>query len=389
MRIAFVQHGDYSDAYRRLRDGGAETYYGQRYSVDFVASLTRGADLVGTFALAAAEPHRIELDHGLFSAGAPMAQGRADLDALFETLSAWNPSHVVLRSPLSSVIEWCLERRVAVLPLFADSFFARGVRDRVRHWRLRRLLNRREIQIVGNHALPSSRSLADIGVAPEKIVPWDWPQTFRPEHFPVKRRPGRPLSIAYVGAVSVDKGAHDAVRAASILKQRGRDVRLLVAGDGEIDAAAAAAAECDVAEEVEFLGRIEHLDVIRMLAHADVSIVPSRHAYAEGMPKSLTEALATRTPVVVSDHPVFVQSVAGSPAARICRQSDAASYADAIAAVAETGRDYEAASEATAALWSDVVYGIEWGDLVARWLAEDDLADHSLAAADTPRRKAA
>ena len=39
MRITFVQFGDYAEAVHRFAKGGAETYYAQRYSVEFVGDL--------------------------------------------------------------------------------------------------------------------------------------------------------------------------------------------------------------------------------------------------------------------------------------------------------------------------------------------------------------
>ena len=43
------------------------------------------------------------------------------------------------------------------------------------------------------------------------------------------------------------------------------------------------------------------------LAAATLVCVPSRHEFPEGFPQTLTEALAARTPVVASDHPVFTR----------------------------------------------------------------------------------
>jgi hypothetical protein len=40
-RLTIVQFGDYLEAFERFRDGGAENYYAQRYTVDYVANLAR------------------------------------------------------------------------------------------------------------------------------------------------------------------------------------------------------------------------------------------------------------------------------------------------------------------------------------------------------------
>ena len=38
-RLAFGQAGDYAEAFDRFAAGGRETYYAQRYTVDFVGRL--------------------------------------------------------------------------------------------------------------------------------------------------------------------------------------------------------------------------------------------------------------------------------------------------------------------------------------------------------------
>ena len=48
-----------------------------------------------------------------------------------------------------------------------------------------------------------------------------------------------------------------------------------------------------------------------MSAH-DIVIVPSRHDYPEGLPMTIYEALAMRTPLVVSDHPM-IKAGLGNP----------------------------------------------------------------------------
>jgi len=38
---------------------------------------------------------------------------------------------------------------------------------------------------------------------------------------------------------------------------------------------------------------------------ADAIVIPSRHEYPEGLPLTIYEALAARTPIVASDHQCF------------------------------------------------------------------------------------
>jgi len=39
VRLTIVQYGDYAEGYKRLSEGGAENYYAQRYTVEFVGLL--------------------------------------------------------------------------------------------------------------------------------------------------------------------------------------------------------------------------------------------------------------------------------------------------------------------------------------------------------------
>ena len=57
MRIGFVQHGDYKQAWERFKQGGEETYYAQRYSVDFVENLTEKFEFVGICAMLGDKPY--------------------------------------------------------------------------------------------------------------------------------------------------------------------------------------------------------------------------------------------------------------------------------------------------------------------------------------------
>lgn len=381
MRIAFVQHGDYFEAHQRLFSGGQENYYGQRYSVEFVDGLKRKADFVGTFALAAAAPYEREIDRNFCSAGATQLPRGSDLKTLFATLNRWRPTHVVLRTPISDVIEWCLKQRVRLLPVLADSFSTRGVRDLMRNWRLSSLLNRNEIEFVGNHNVPASDTLAAIGVARDKIVPWDWPYDVSPDDYKCKLGPKDPLALVYVGTVSEAKGVTDIIRAAGLMKAAGRKLRLHIIGNGDLGLARGVAHNAGVASETTLHGAVAHREVMRRLTNADIALVPSRHAYAEGMPKSLTEALLTRTPVIVSDHPVFRRHFSDTPAARMHKQADVEGIAAAISDLADTPDAYRQASEATGDLWKAVIFGVKWADLVEGWLFDQPARKQMLRAA--------
>jgi glycosyltransferase involved in cell wall biosynthesis len=385
MRIAFVQHGDYYEAYERFSRGEEETYYGQRYSVEFVEGLKRAADFVGTFALAAGGPYERDIRRGFSCAGATQTGRGSDLAALFSALERWRPTHVVLRTPIPDVIDWCLRRKIRLLPVFADSFSSRGLRGNIRNWNLSRLLNHDDIEFVGNHNLPASRTLAEIGVARDKIIPWDWPYAISPDDYPCKLGPKNPIDLAYVGSVSAAKGVPDIIAAAGLLKAAGRKLRLHIIGEGDLGLAHGAAQEAGVTAETTLHGRVANREVMRLLAASDLALIPSRHAYAEGMPKSLSEALLTRTPVVLSDHPVFVESFSKSAAARMHREADPESIAACVSDFADDKDAYRRASDATRDAWNTLIFGIEWAELVEGWLFDHPAKRNALRAATLDR----
>jgi glycosyltransferase involved in cell wall biosynthesis len=92
--------------------------------------------------------------------------------------------------------------------------------------------------------------------------------------------------------------AHDCLlKSLALVKQRGLDTTMLIAGDGpERDALERLAAELGLGpDRLRFLGF--RSDVGDLLNAADFFVLPSR---TEGLPLSLLEAMAFRLPVVVT-----------------------------------------------------------------------------------------
>jgi glycosyltransferase involved in cell wall biosynthesis len=89
------------------------------------------------------------------------------------------------------------------------------------------------------------------------------------------------------------------LRAAALLAQRGRPVRLLLPGDGPLrHELAALAAELGIAAATHFLG-IRH-DIPELLGGSDLFVLASR---TEGLSVALIEAMSAAIPVISSDLP--------------------------------------------------------------------------------------
>jgi glycosyltransferase involved in cell wall biosynthesis len=100
-----------------------------------------------------------------------------------------------------------------------------------------------------------------------------------------------------------EKGVREFVEAAALLKQRGCNARLVIAGVPDELNRAAVSPE-DLSGWVRG-GLVEHLgwvdDVAELLTAAHIVCLPSY--YREGMPKSLLEAAAAGLPIVTADTP--------------------------------------------------------------------------------------
>jgi len=108
----------------------------------------------------------------------------------------------------------------------------------------------------------------------------------------------RTIEIVCVAALSRRKGHAVLLDAFALLLARGRDVRLVVAGDGEERAALEhRAARPDLRGRVRFAGALGHDAVRRLYDDADIACLPS---YAEGVPTVLMEAMAMEIPVVAT-----------------------------------------------------------------------------------------
>jgi glycosyltransferase involved in cell wall biosynthesis len=112
----------------------------------------------------------------------------------------------------------------------------------------------------------------------------------------------QPVTAAYVGRLLVDKGVRTLVAAHALLAERGRPIRLLLAGIADPANRASITPEEIEAwkgrEGVVPLGQVADIRDVWRAAH--IAVLPSRR---EGLPKSLLEAAACGRPIVATDVP--------------------------------------------------------------------------------------
>lgn len=374
MRITFVQYGDFRDAALRFASGGDETYASQRYSVDSVLQLTERAEEVCVISVTDT-PYDEWLDGGVHVIGRQLYEKTTE-NELVELVAAQRPTHVVARSPIVPLLRWSLKNGLKTLPIFATSFPKEGLRSVWRYRRTAQVLNHRDVRWVGNHNRNSARALVRIGVDAAKVIPWDWPPQVTPEAFPAKRRddPNAPFSLFYAGRVQETKGVGDAIRAVASLRKSGLDVRFSIAGSGETELYQKLAAELGVTEHVNFLGLIPHKDVVGAMHRHDVVVVPSQHAYPEGLPLTIYDAYCSRSPLVASDHPMFREQVVHGQAALVFRAGEPPALEQRIGELVRDPALYARLSAESGAAWERLQIPVKWRDLLERWLSdtEDD-----------------
>lgn len=364
-KILFVQNGDFAEAYNKFAEGGLETYRDQRASVDFVAGLAPSAK-VTTFAFGGDTP-LVKLASNLFAmSGSRKSFGNQQISTLFDESEA---SHLVLRTPDVGFLREARRRSIPVLPIFADIFCRKGMRGRYRNWKLRRALNQSQSPCFANHSLNASQSLVEALRLPKgKIVPWDW--TKIPLSGETKSQvvdSSRPTAF-FAGVLSTDKGVGDCLDAISLLRESGVILEMSFAGLGETSVWMEHAERLGISEQVKFLGMIPNTEVRSQMHKHDFVVVPSRHSYAEGLPNTIYEGLASRSALVISDHPAFAGRLKSNAECFVFTASDPASLSACIKRGIADSELYERLSRNSPTAHDRLYVGMEWTALVTAFL---------------------
>jgi len=393
MRLVFIQAGDFADAHEKLSQGDAESSHSQKYSMAYVTELKSRVEHLSVICTTNPYDYR-ELDSGVGVAGVQYFSGKEGRyrhpEALVSAIAARNPTHVLARQPIPEIYRWCTDNNVGCLPLWADSYSSRFREFRFR-LRLRRALSQSNVKWVANHQIDASRSLKILGLSEDVLVPWDWPQQ---EHkgveFDPKKKPQTPneISICYAGRIEIHKGAGDLIRAVQLLNKQNIRVKLSMYGDGEdLDDCRRRVQSLNLDDQISLPGRIPVSEVVERMHDHDVVVVASRHYSNEGMPNTIRQAIRSRSPLVVSDHPAFSSIVEHEKNSVVFKASRPASLAKAILRLESDGELYERLSRVEL---SDLISGVpDWHEVIEHWLNGDEqwLGQYSLTALDRKSRR--
>jgi glycosyltransferase involved in cell wall biosynthesis len=384
LRLTIVQYGgDYREAFERFARGGKETYHAQRYSVDVVGKLARQLAEVSVICSTSETKYDVLLDNGVRAIGAGLPHGFRPSD-LIQELTKTRPTRLSLTTPLIPVLKWANSNRIRTIVPLADSFQKRGVRSLLRHRYLAHCLNRSTIDWVGNHGINACLSLLDIGVDPEKIVPWDWPHDRYPrEYAPRPLRPDGACKLLYVGSVTPAKGVGDLLHAVSLLRKSGIIVALSIIGKDPDGSMIALSRKLGLSGVVDFAGVVGNEDVPAAMRAADVVVIPSRHVYPEGLPLTIYEALCTRTPIIASDHPMFRGALIDDESALIFPASNVRGLASSIQKLLSNAALYARLSLRSESVWEGIQLPVKMGAFLEAWISDDPaklqwIRDHRL-----------
>ncbi len=326
-----VQTGDVAEAVDRFAAGGAETFRDQRRSVSNLQA--RALSHPTTVLCQTDRPYDRELSPGLRVIGwAPAdlharAMGRRIVDMV-------GPTRLIARLPHIGLLEAAVADGLPTFACLADimlwpkipDFLGRsGPRRLLTNIRLRRVLADANVVAVANHGRRAALSLGQVLKVPRRKT---LIQSLVP--IPMDEASDRPRTgLLYVGALEQAKGVGDLV--AAIGRSGDAAPPLAIVGAGAMRPELERMVdEGGLAGKVTFEGRLGNDAVLDLMRSAEAVVVPSRRSYAEGMPNVISEALSTRTPLIISDHPAFQGRLTDGKSTLVFRGGDPDSLGDAI-----------------------------------------------------------
>lgn len=120
-----------------------------------------------------AEPYDRVLANGVRAIGAGF-QGKIQMKNLLRLIGQQKPTHLVLRTQIREIFQGVIRHKVKTIATLADSFSTQGfLRNKIKNYWLASLLNKNQIEWIGNRGINSCLSLQKMGVKPSKIIPGD------------------------------------------------------------------------------------------------------------------------------------------------------------------------------------------------------------------------
>jgi hypothetical protein len=264
--------------------------------------------------------------------------------------------HVALK-----VLELSTGRGWTTLALFANNFANQEWLGRRIEWQLPKYLNHPSVILVGNHRKVSAQSLIDHGVRAEKVIAYDWPAARHPSQHSLKELDrAQPVELVF---------AANLITAVGLLRRKGFDVRLTAFGVGKDLERARELANSIAPDAVTFPGQVDNDVLFKTMRRCTLMCVVTRPEFTEGGSLVLTEALASRTPTVLSDQDLFKKSFVDGEGVKFFHAGDPISLSQVIEGMISDENAYAKLSKTTEAAFARVQCETTFGDLIARWKA--------------------
>ncbi len=371
-KILFFQAPDYRDIYYSFENGEPEKYAFQKQLTQLSASFLNryGISDICVISLFASDCYDEVLSNAVRAVGLPIARlgKRQVLKKCKEFIKEYSPENCIIQVPVIDLIKYCSQAKIKSLVMIADSFTGSGLIGFIRCRLFASILNNSFIEVVTNHNYPASRLLRRFGVNPSKIVPWDHPWDISVYKTKCKRldQDKKNWNFFYAGRVIKAKGVGEIIGAVSLLRKQGYAAKAVIAGDGDIALYKRQADDLNVSENISFLGNIPHEEVVNYMRKSDAVIVPSRINASEGMPCTIYESLLVKTPLVLSNHPMFKEAVKNGV---FFESADAKSLAQALVSLMSDMKLYNKLSEDSDKALRQLIVPFCFSDIIEHWIA--------------------
>ena len=201
-------------------------------------------------------------------------------------------------------------------PVFFDAKYSR-IKEKVLGARFTRSISyfcRSQLMMFSECDDPASFKVVHCGLDLVKYA-------YRPPREQIKR-------LFCAARLSPEKGMAFAIEALRILRDKGHNLELRVAGDGPSKQhLEALAKELEISHQVKFLGFLTEREIINELQKADLFVLPS---FVEGLPVSAMEAMAVGVPVIATNIAGTSELVEDGQTGVLVRPSDPQALADAV-----------------------------------------------------------
>jgi glycosyltransferase involved in cell wall biosynthesis len=372
IRLACVQGGDYWTTKQKLEGGGGEFYSGQRYTVGaYERFVQRHPHLIVSL-----DAPRYAHDEGqAYYRGVPRPLASRLVprrvsewlrsQQIIRELERFDATHLIVRcNDLvgCELLRWAIRHKVQTAGIMASRF---GREHRFsRHFC--ELANSPHVALMANHNRVATASMIECGLDADKAIAWDMPPAVTPHDFSSKQLPSNGVKqILFAGRVCEEKGTNDLIAACVLARANGQPLKLVICGDGPL--LPVLRNHPGVREGwLELAGLRQNSEVHALMRSSTVTVVPSRHDFAEGLPLVIYESLATRTPLILSDHPIFVRYFQDGVGIRYFHGADPISLKNQLCALTQDAAAYARLSHDTAAVWETLECPTKFEDILTK-----------------------